>query len=90
MDEHEIILGLFPYDFMNDKNMHITGVTAFVGAKDTQRGVGYRCDKKSFTEEEFAAVFTDINTAQKILMKPVSISYTRRGKIRSIELISQK
>ena len=89
MEEYEVIIGIFPYDFVSDKGERIKGVSVFIGEKDAQKGVGYRCDKKSLTEEEFANVFTDMNTAAKLLMKPVEISYTRRGKPAYVEVVTQ-
>lgn len=90
MEDYEVILGVYPYDFENEKKEHIKGVSIFIGEKDAQRGAGYRCDKKSLSEEEFANIFTDMNNAAKLLMKPVSISYNRRGRMTYLELIAQK
>ena len=90
MENYEFILGVFPYDFENEKKERIKGVSVFIGEKDAERGAGYRCDKKSLSEEEFADIFTDMNNAAKLLMKPVSIAYSRRGRITYIELVAQK
>lgn len=87
MDTLEYLFGARPYDFMNDKNERITGVSVIIGEKNANGAVGYIAEKVSMTNEDFAAVFGTLAEFEKIIMKPVAISYNKRSKPVAYELI---
>lgn len=90
MDTMEYILGARPYDFQNDKNERVTGVSVFIAEKNATGAVGYIAEKVSVSNDDFAATFGTLADFEKLVMKPVSISYSKRGKPIYVELIPQK
>jgi hypothetical protein len=90
MDGLEIIVGARPYDFLNDKGERIVGVTLFTAEKDVNGVVGYLGNKTAMTPEDFKGVFGDNAAFEKLVMKPVVISYNKRGKPTYVEVVTQQ
>ncbi|MDL2288166.1 hypothetical protein LJC32_02160 [Oscillospiraceae bacterium OttesenSCG-928-F05] len=87
----EMLLGARPYDFVDEATKrNIVGVSVFIADSDVDGAVGYVSDKISMSNEDFKAVFGTLAEFEKIVTKPVVISYNKRGKPVAYEFITQK
>ncbi len=87
----EMLLGARPYDFVDEATKrNIAGVSVFIADDDAEGAVGYVSDKVSMTNADFKAVFGTLAEFEKIVTKPVVISYNKRGKPVAYELVAQK
>lgn len=86
----EMLLGARPYDFENDKKERIIGVSVFIADNDAEGAVGYVSDKVGMSNEDFKAVFGTLADFEKLITKPISIAYNKRGKPVGYQLITQK
>lgn len=85
----EIFLGARPYDFKDEETgRQITGVSVFFCDNEQQGATGYVPSKVSMSPEAFKTVFGD-NYASMV-MKPVAVSYNKRGKPEAVEVIPTK
>lgn len=87
----EMLLGARPYDFVDEATKrNIVGVSVFIADDDADGAVGYVADKVSMTNEDFKVVFGTLAEFEKIVTKPVVISYNKRGKPVGFQLVTQK
>jgi len=88
MDDYtELFLGARPYDFVDDATKrNINGVSVFVAEAKVDGVTGYTADKVSMSTEDFKTVFGSLAEFAKLVMKPVYISYNKRGKPIGYEL----
>lgn len=83
----ELLMGARPYDFVDEATKrNISGVSVFFAEGHVNGVTGYITDKISMTTEDFNTVFGSMADFGKLLMKPVFISYNKRGKPIGYEL----
>lgn len=87
----EIFLGAREYNFQDESTKrNVAGVSVYIAENEIAGVVGYSAEKVSMSIEDFAQVFSDLKSFEKLTMKPVKIAYNKRGKPIAFELIQSQ